>query len=185
MQPPFQIIFGGMPQNDFTGEIHMKRILSFIIIAALCAVMLAGCGGAKSDTLDLQAAKTAALAVQATYEDGSVAGAFGELTEETPETLLNYYNIDVAGMKEYVILTPVKNVNACLLILAVPEERQKDTVKNNISRALTDYEQRWQLYLPAQYDLVANRTETEIGDCLIYIISLDNAAVLSAIRGTL
>ena len=58
------------------------------------------------------------------------------------------------------------------------KEETVDTVKAELDKYLTQYEQQWSTYLPAQYELVKNRKAAVVGNT-IYVIIAENAEALA------
>ena len=94
---------------------------------------------------------------------------------------------DVLGIKkeqveEFAMATPMMIVRSDTYIIVKPSEGNKKAVKEKIDEYMANLETQWETYLPAQYELVKNRLEKELGDYLVYIVSIDNDLVYKTIK---
>lgn len=94
---------------------------------------------------------------------------------------------DVLGLKEdqvdeFLMATPMMIVRSDTYIIVKPSEGNKKVVKEKIDEYMDALEKQWETYLPEQYELVKNRLEKELGDYLIYVVSIDNDLVYKTIK---
>lgn len=94
---------------------------------------------------------------------------------------------DVLGLKEdqvdeFLMATPMMIVRSDTYIIVKPSEGNKKIVKEKIDEYMDALEKQWETYLPEQYELVKNRLEKELGDYLIYVVSIDNDLVYKTIK---
>ncbi|MEA5051786.1 MAG: DUF4358 domain-containing protein [Oscillospiraceae bacterium] len=149
-----------------------RRILAALVCAALA---LTACGGEKP--VDPAAAKTA---VQALELDGETP--FKNFYQPDDAYITTVMGIDTSLLSDYAVLVSNDDLDPCMVLLLVPAQGQRDAVKNAVSESLVNYQRRWDNYLPEQAVLVSDRLETEVGDCIVAIISTDNDTVLETIR---
>jgi len=94
---------------------------------------------------------------------------------------------DVLGLKEdqveeFLMATPMMIVRSDTYIIVKPSEGNKKVVKEKIDEYMDALEEQWKTYLPEQYELVKNRLEKQLGDYLIYVVSIDNDLVYKTIK---
>lgn len=155
----------------------MKEV--FALLLALCAAFsFAGCSGA-AQSLDLDASRAAV----------SELGILGMAYEPGAEELLSIYGIDAELIEKGILLLPGAIVQSSACIVVLPKEGQDDAVKQQLDGYIETLSKSFEDYLPDQYALVKNRRETTLktaeGTYLVYIVSGDNDAVLSAIKSGL
>ncbi|MEA4911853.1 MAG: DUF4358 domain-containing protein [Oscillospiraceae bacterium] len=152
----------------------MKKAIAALLLLCMAATLCA-CGGEK--TLDPGAAKDAVLSL--TLDD---AQPFADFYQPDDAYITTVMGIDTSLLDDYAVLVSHDDLDPCLVLLLKPADGQRDAVKNAVANALTDYQRRWDNYLPEQAVLVNDRLETESGGCVVAIISTDNDAVLEAIK---
>lgn len=155
----------------------MKKTIA-ILLCALLALGLAGCGTKKaSGTLDT--AKAQAAVAELEYMPTATA-------ELDDAILSDVYGIDADLLQNYLCVVPLMNVQASGYWLLLPKEGEQDKVKTQIEAYLDSYQESWDQYLPDQAELVRGRLATTIdtaeGTWLVYIISQNNDQVLEAVR---
>ena len=92
---------------------------------------------------------------------------------------------DTEDVEEYAGKTSMMIVSASSYMIMKPAEGKKEAVKEAMADYMAKQEEQWGAYLPAQYDLVKNRLETEVEGYLVYVVSEDNDAVLKAIKNNI
>lgn len=152
----------------------MKKWMAALLLVCM-AVSLCACGGEKA--LDPKTAKEAVLALELDGERP-----FADFYQPDDTYIKTVMGIDTALLDSYTVLVSKDDLNPCMVLLLKPADGQRDAVKNAVANALTDYQRRWDNYLPEQAVLVNDRLETESGGCVVAIISTDNDAVLEAIK---
>ncbi len=110
---------------------------------------------------------------------------FGMMGEVTDEVLSTTFNINTEDVEEYAGKTSMMIVSASSYMIMKPAEGKKEAVKEAMADYMAKQEEQWGAYLPAQYDLVKNRLETEVEGYLVYVVSEDNDAVLKAIKNNI
>ncbi|MEG2525172.1 MAG: DUF4358 domain-containing protein [Oscillospiraceae bacterium] len=156
----------------------MKHKFVLPALLMVCA-LLAACGGAteKSVTIDVEAA---CAALKVSEIDGEKY--FSEFKTPADDFLTDSLGIDIEQLENRAALVSPNDMSPCMVLLLVPKQEARDEVKSELAAGLEDYQKRWDNYLPEQAALVHERMETEIGDCLITIISPDNDTALDAVR---
>lgn len=91
-------------------------------------------------------------------------------------------SIDSSLISEYLIATPMFITSAEQYIILKPIDGKEEEVKELMNTYMSNLQQQWDTYLPAQAELVKNREETKVGDYLVYIISSNNNKVLDVIK---
>lgn len=156
----------------------MKKAIS-VLLALLCALALAACSGGSVPvtTVDVSAAAEA-------LKNTDIAGEklFAGFRDGDAAYLTDMLGIDASRLSSFAALLPAEDADPHMALLLVPSEGERDNVKNELAAAMASYEKRWDNYLPEKAAVVRERMETEIGDCLVLIISPDNDAALDAVR---
>ena len=139
-------------------------IIAVIAVVVVVALLMPKGEGAKSLNIDDAAAKLNASAP------------FNEMAamDITSDLLEGIYGINVEKVAGK---APMMNVHASMYMLLQAKEGTVDTVKAELDKYLTQYEQQWSTYLPAQYELVKNRKAAVVGNT-IYVIIAENAETL-------
>ncbi|MDO4566245.1 MAG: hypothetical protein Q4B42_02830 [Oscillospiraceae bacterium] len=156
----------------------MKNNTLLLICLAL-ALLLAACssGASSYTTVDTAAA---AEALKAAEFDGEKT--FESFNLASADYVDDVLAIDTERLASYSVLIPAEDDDCCMALLLIPLEGEYDTVKNQLTNSMSNYQKRWDNYLPEKAYLVSGRMETEIGDCLVCLISPDNDAALDAVR---
>ena len=95
----------------------------------------------------------------------------------TSDLLEGVYGMNPQNVANVVGKAPMMNVHASMYILIQAVDGKVDTVKAELEQYATNYEQQWERYLPAQYELVRNRKVGVVGNT-IYMIVAENAETL-------
>ncbi len=156
----------------------MKKA-TLILLALVCALVLAACSGSSDavTTVDVAAAAEA-------LKDADIAGEklFAGFRDGDAAYLTDMLGIDASRLSSFAALLPTEDADPNMALLLVPADGERDNVKNELANAMASYEKRWDNYLPEKAAVVHERMETEVGDCLVLIISPDNDAALDAVR---
>ena len=143
-------------------------IIAVIAVVVVVALLMPKGEGAKSLNIDDAAAKLNASAP------------FNEMAamDITSDLLEGIYGINPANVEKVAGKAPMMNVHSSMYMLLQAKEGTVDTVKAELDKYLTQYEQQWSTYLPAQYELVKNRKAAVVGNT-IYVIIAENAEALA------
>ncbi len=107
---------------------------------------------------------------------------FPAMSKVEKESLELTLGIKEEEVEEVLFKMPMMMTNSATYIIIKPTEGNKEIVEEKVNTYMENLEQNWSTYLPDQYELVKDRTEEEIGEYLVYIISNDNEKVLEAIK---
>lgn len=107
---------------------------------------------------------------------------FANMMEIPVESIEDTLDIKKEQVEEFLMATPMMIVRSDTYIIVKPSKGNKEIVKEKIDEYMSNLEKQWETYLPEQYELVKNRLEKELGDYLIYIVSIDNDLVYKAIK---
>ena len=107
---------------------------------------------------------------------------FANMMDVPVESIEDVLGIKKEQVEEFVMATPMMIVRSDTYIIVKPSEGNKKAVKEKIDEYMANLETQWETYLPAQYELVKNRLEKELGDYLVYIVSIDNDLVYKTIK---
>lgn len=128
----------------------MKKI--FILFITL--LFVAGCGNSDLTNLDLN---KASIAAENTLKN---------MANIDSETLENVYGLDLSLVDEYVI-----KENDDGEVYAIIKTKNKSDVKEDMEEYFSKIKEFDEAYSPERLEILENRTEKEIGDYLIYIVS--------------
>lgn len=155
----------------------MKKLI-LTLCSLACALLLAACsGGAAVTTVDVNAAADALRAADIGGE-----AVFADFRAQDARYLTDALGINADKLASFAALTPTEDVDPHMALLLIPKDGERDAVKNELTNAMNNYQKRWDNYLPEKAVVVRERMETEIGDCLVLLISPDNDAALDAVR---
>ena len=157
-----------------------KKLAVFIL--ACTAMMMAACGGGKTEPETKPLDPGALVQTIGALKDGQGAALFDSPAQPDSTELSDIYNIDVSLLQEYLIVVD-KKYNFCMMM--VPAEGKSNDVKNMMSTAMTQLAQQLELYEPDQCERVRSHLETMRGDYLIYAASGDNDALVKEIEKAL
>ena len=107
---------------------------------------------------------------------------FANVMEMPIESIEDVLGIKEDQVEEFLMATPMMIVRSDTYIIVKPSEGNKKVVKEKIDEYMDALEKQWETYLPEQYELVKNRLEKELGDYLIYVVSIDNDLVYKTIK---
>lgn len=107
---------------------------------------------------------------------------FANVMEMPIESIEDVLGIKEDQVEEFLMATPMMIVRSDTYIIVKPSEGNKNKVKEKIDEYMDSLEEQWKTYLPEQYELVKNRLEKELGDYLIYIVSIDNDLAYKTIK---
>lgn len=107
---------------------------------------------------------------------------FNEMMDADGEFFESTTGISEDLLEEYLMKVPMMMTSSATYIILNPVDENVDEVKSLMDEYMESLESTWEMYLPAQYDLVKSRLFEEYGEYLIYIISSDNELVLDAIK---
>ncbi len=104
---------------------------------------------------------------------------FNELAsmDITMEELGSIFGINTENVEKVVGKVPMMSVQASMYVLIQAKDGAVDTVKAELDKYATQYEEQWSMYLPAQYELVKNRKMGIVGNT-VYMIVAENAETL-------
>ncbi len=104
---------------------------------------------------------------------------FNELStvDITKDLLSSLYGINIENVENVLGKMPMMNVQASMYVLIQAKEGTVETVKSELDKYATQYEEQWSTYLPEQYDLVKNRKTGVVGN-VVYMIIAENAETL-------
>lgn len=95
------------------------------------------------------------------------------------ETILK---VSFNEIEEYIAGTTSKLDTVEQYIIIKPKKNKVSEVKQQIHNYFEELENRWKEKDPQQYALLKERTETELDDYLIYLVSQDNKSALQTIK---
>ena len=95
----------------------------------------------------------------------------------TKDLLSSLYGINIENVENVLGKMPMMNVQASMYVLIQAKEGTVETVKSELDKYATQYEEQWSTYLPEQYDLVKNRKTGVVGN-VVYMIIAENAETL-------
>lgn len=107
---------------------------------------------------------------------------FANMMEIPVESIEDTLGIKKDQVEEFLMATPMMIVRSDTYIIVKPSKGNKEVVKEKIDEYMSNLEIQWETYLPEQYELVKNRLEKELGDYLIYVVSIDNDLVYKTIK---
>ena len=107
---------------------------------------------------------------------------FSNMMEVPIESIEDTLGIKEEQVEEFLMATPMMIVRSDTYIIVKPSDGNKEVVKEKLDEYMANLEKQWETYLPEQYELVKNRLEKQLGDYLIYIVSIDNDLVYDAIK---
>ena len=107
---------------------------------------------------------------------------FANMMEMPVESIEDVLGLKENQVEEFLMATPMMIVRSDTYIIVKPSEGNKKAVKEKIDEYMYALEKQWETYLPEQYELVKNRLEKELGDYLIYVVSIDNDLVYKTIK---
>lgn len=100
----------------------------------------------------------------------------------TTETLTTVYQVEAQDIEEVIGKMPMMNVQASMYLVVKAKEGKIDTVKEQIEKIGTTEEQKWEHYLPAQYEIVKNRKIGVTGDYIYLVISENAEEIVKLIK---
>ena len=106
---------------------------------------------------------------------------YGMMVELNDETVKSLLNLNPEDLEEYLIQLPMITQSSTYMILK-PVDGKKQVVKEKLDKYFDEQEEQWKTYLPDQYEIIKNRTYTEIGDYMIYVASSNNDKVIETIE---
>ncbi len=127
-----------------------KIVISLIAILFL----VSGCGS--KNTLDI---KAASASLDEEMKDMVV------LEDKELEAI---YDLDLSLMDEYIIKSG-SNRNGNLYALIKVKDENKEAVKKQMDKLFEILETQSNLYSPEAVELLENKVQTNVGDCLVYI----------------
>lgn len=107
---------------------------------------------------------------------------FSNMMEIPVESIEDTLGIKEDQVDEFLMATPMMIVRSDTYIIVKPSKGNKEVVKEKTDEYMSNLEKQWETYLPEQYELVKNRLEKELGDYLIYVVSIDNELVYETIK---
>ncbi|MCH3961604.1 MAG: DUF4358 domain-containing protein [Solobacterium sp.] len=135
------------------------------LFALLCTCTLLGCSSASSKKVDLKAVSTGIAAIQ----DAPA------MMEMDQDSINNFLSISAEDYTEAACYMPLMNVTATEVILfQYDSDSQKEKIQKGLDQRLEELENTWSQYLPAQYELVKNRTSIDADHVLGYCIGEDD-----------
>jgi hypothetical protein len=126
------------------------------IVISLIAILFLVTGCGSSNTLDI---KAASASLDKEMQDMVV------LEDKELEAI---YDLDLSLMDEYIIKSgSTRNGNLYALIRV--KDENKEAVKKQMDKLFEILETQSNLYSPEAVELLENRVQTNVGDCLVYI----------------
>ena len=98
----------------------------------------------------------------------------------TLDDLTTLLNINADEVEEVVGKMAMMNVQASRYFIIKAKDGAVDSVREKVENYGNSYEQQWETYLPAQYELVKQRRVGVKGN-YVYLIIAENAAELEAL----
>ena len=144
----------------------MKKVN--ILIVMLLALILTGCGNSSLNELDINKASSA---IEETLKNM-------EVVEDA--TLEDVYDLDLSKIEEQVI-----KLNEDGDLYAIIRTNDKESVKEDMDEYFEKIKQFNEAYSPERMEILENRLEKQIGDCLIYIVAEDASGIYEDILDTL
>lgn len=147
----------------------MKKMMT-IVIALIAAIVLCGCQP-KPDTSNtpVDPAQTVAGVMNEFLEKHQ--DALPAFMEVDAETLDAVYGIPSEWVDAYSCRIPMMNVHATEIFVAHAAEGHLDDVKAAIEARQKALEATWEMYLPAQYELVKSSVTEANGNYVLYAVT--------------
>lgn len=145
----------------------MKRILAVMTIIAVLAV-LTGCRSAAP--ADQKDPAEAVASVSKEFLEAN-ADNLPALMELDAETLQGLYGIEPEWVTAYVCQFPMMNVHATEFFIAHVADGHMDDVKAAVEARQASLEATWEMYLPAQYELVKKSETLVSGNYILYAVT--------------
>lgn len=138
----------------------MKKLL-----ALLCTCTLLGCSSSGSEKVDLKSVSTGIAAIQ----DAPA------MMEMSQDNIKDFLSIDAGDYSDAACYMPLMNVTATeVMLFQYENDSQKEKIQKGLDQRLKELENTWSQYLPAQYELVKNRTSIDADHVLGYCIGEDD-----------
>jgi len=115
-------------------------------------------------------------------ESGTEQKLFGEGKVVDEEYLEKYMQFDISTLSESFVMRHDDESMAALLMILKPINGDDDAVKTAFDNFLVLYKTQFEGYFPQEYDLVEDYYTVDKGEYVVYIISYNNEAVLTAIN---
>ncbi len=178
----------------------MKSGIKKVYLFAAVLLLLSGCApkGKITSEAPSSAAEQPEVSTEFTYdfaaleqmvkeltyidESGTEQKLFGEGKVVDEEYLEKYMQFDIATISESFVMRHDDESMAALLMILKPVNGDDDAVKTAFDNFLVLYKTQFEGYFPQEYDLVENYYTVDKGDYIVYIISYNNEAVLTAIN---
>lgn len=135
----------------------------YFLTMTAAAILLSGCAstGSASKTVDLETVRTGISEIQD-------APAMMELSSDD---ITSFLGVNPENYTTAVCFVPMMNVTATeVLLFQYETDTQKTAIQTALDKRLSQLENTWSQYLPAQYDLVKARTAVDENQVLGYII---------------
>lgn len=102
------------------------------------------------------------------------------MTTVNDSLLSSIYGINASDLVEYVCKMPAMNTTATEFFIGEVKDGKMDTIKAALEARQDALDEEWSKYLPAQYELVQNYQLVTSGNYVIFVISDQADAAVSA-----
>lgn len=153
-----------------------------IIIALIVIVLLVAIGFGIYYFVNNNKEENVNIDLQAVNNTISTQPPFNELAamDVTLDDLTTLLNINADEVEEVVGKMAMMNVQASRYFIIKAKDGAVDSVREKVENYGNSFEQQWETYLPAQYELVKQRRVGVKGN-YVYLIIAENAAELEAL----
>lgn len=144
-----------------------------LALAAVMALslMLSACGSKKNEAVNVP--------VSDIWDKIAEKVELPSMMDMDETVLSDLYYIDAADLADYVGKMPMMNVHATEFFIAKVNDGKMETVKAAIEKRHEDLIAQWEMYLPAQLELVQNAKIVENGNYILFAIAQDVENVVS------
>ena len=146
----------------------MKKLISLLAAAVLCAGLLAGCGSknAGSASMEMKEGQSVQTVVDQIAEDVGIAMA----APLDDELLGQLFYIDPSDVEEYYGQISMANVSADNIVAVKAKPDKKDIVVEGLNKRLEDVQNSFSQYLPEQYEKAMKGRVVEKGNYVFLLI---------------
>lgn len=138
-----------------------KRILALIVVIGV----LSGCAGKDDKTSEQQSATEIGKSIEQ-------AVSLKEMKKQDLNKLQKLYKIDADSVDDFILYTSTSNVKADeLAVIKLKDERQAESVKENIEQRIEAQKMKFKDYRPDEYFLVDHHVLKTKGPFVFFAVS--------------
>lgn len=166
----------------------------YLLLSGLCLILLSGCSTAQdtdegftqrvSTTVAEILTETTSEHITEAQEEATVLdiydnivaqGKLKPLVQLNDDYIVNYYNIDVSKLKDYVFAQASDSTSAdTLILIKVKDINDVEEIKAGVQGIIEQKKIELENYLPQQYDKV-NNAQINVQEDFIYLVIADNS----------